>query len=367
MSEHDDNRRFKVAAVQASPIIGDAPNWFDLKSTTDKAVSLIAEAGNKGARLIVFPECWIPCYPYWALDLNSRLEFAEIWANFLWNSVEVPSRETEVLCAAAKSANAYVAMGINERDKTFPGRMYNSILYLSPRGEIVGTHRKICITINERLFHTQGDGGDNLKAVYKTEIGKIGGSICGEHTQLTLIYNWIMQGLQVHCSLWPGIAGVVETGDLLTRAVCHIGHVFGVLSATCIPEQNIPRNFYQNSYFNGPESIRGGSGVINPSGQYIAGPVYDEETIVYADIDLADIDKTRFYVKLTGLYSRWDLLNLNVSQETYQPLIPMDTPRKASSTSEPNQISDLEARVRQLEQQITSFCLGNTEDSAEKS
>ena len=358
--------RFKVAAVQASPIVRDAPKWFDLGSTLDKAVSLITEAGRKGARLIVFPETWLPCYPYWSLDVSDRPGFNEIWAHFLWSSVEVPSRETEALGKAAERANAYVVIGINERDKIFPGRMYNAILYLNPRGEVIGIHRKICITTQERLFHTPGDGGDNLKAVFKTEIGNIGGSICGEHTQLTLLHNWIMQGLQIHCSLWPGVARLKTTTDLLTRALCRIGHVFGVLSATYIPEKNMPKNFYKNCLFNIPGSFGGGSGVINPSGEYIAGPVYDEETIVYEDIDLSDIDKNRFSTDLTGLYSRWDLLSVNVRQERYEPLVPMEASQEALPASQLNRIRDLEARVKELEQQIAAFSRETVEDTDEK-
>jgi predicted amidohydrolase len=244
--------------------------------------------------------------------------------------------------------------------------MYNSILYLSPRGEVMGTHRKICITVQERFFHTPGDGGDNLKAVFKTEIGNIGGSICGEHAQLTLMYNWIMQGLQIHCSLWPGNAGLETVTELQTRALCRVGHVFTVLSATYIPEQNMPKNFYKNCLFNVPGSIRGGSGVLNPSGEYIAGPVYDEETIVYGDIDLSDIDKTRFAVNLTGLYSRWDLLSLNVRQETYEPLVPMEAPEGALPASEANRIRDLEARIKQLEQQIATLSGEGVKDIKDK-
>ena len=366
MSGYHDHPRFKVAAVQASPIIRDAPQWFDLDSTLDKAISLIAEAGRKGARLIVLPECWLPCYPYWSLDLTDQPGFEEIWANYLWSSVEVPGRETEALCKAAKKADAYVVIGINERDRIYPGRMYNSILYLSPRGEVMGTHRKICITVHERFFHTPGDGGNNLKTVFKTEIGNLGGSICGEHSQLTLMYNWIMQGLQIHCSLWPGTAEVVAPADLSTRALCCIGHVFGVLSATYIPEQNMPKNFYKNSYFNIPGSLRGGSGIVNPSGEYIVGPVYDEETIVYGDIDLSDIDKTRFAVNLTGIYSRWDLLSLNVRQETYEPLIPMEVSEGALPASESKRIRNLEAQVKQLEQQIATFSRETVKDTKDK-
>ncbi len=355
MPEYYNYPRYKVAAVQASSIVGNAPHWFDLEATLDKAVSLITEAGKNGARLVVFPECWLPCFPYWCYDFSDPSTFREIWANFLWSSVEVPSQETEALCRAAKKADTYVVMGINERDKAFQGRMYNSILYLNPRGEIMGTHRKIANTFYERLYHTPGDGGDNLKTVFKTGIGNIGGSICGEHSQLTLIYNWIMQGIQIHCSLWPGLEATREETDIRTRGVCWAAHAFGVLSATYIPEKDMPKKFYKNSTFNIPGSLRGGSGVISPSGKYIAGPVYDEETIVYGDIDLKDIDKTRFAVNLTGYYSRWDLLSLNVRQETYEPLVPMKATEGALPASESNRIKDLEAQLKQLEQQIAAL------------
>ncbi|MBT3362089.1 MAG: carbon-nitrogen hydrolase family protein [Chloroflexi bacterium] len=352
MSASNDYSKYKVAAIQASPVLKDAPEWFDLAATLDKATSLIAEAGNNGAKLIVFPECWLPCYPYWTMDVNDRAGFSEIWANYLWNSIEVPSHETDVLCKAAKAAGAYVTMGINERDSLYPGRMYNSILYIGPDGEILGTHRKICITSSERLFQVPGDGGDNLKMVFDTPLGKLGGSICGEHLQLTLMHNWIMQGVQIHCSLWPGYAGV---GDLTTRALCLYGHLFAVSSATYISEKDAPKNFYKNSFFNIPGFIRGGSGIVGPTGKWIAGPVYDEETIVYGDIDLSECDKARSIINLTGLYSRWDLLNLNVSQEAYEPLKPVQVNSQALSDVTEGQIKRLEERISQLERLTQSL------------
>ncbi|MFC1902546.1 nitrilase-related carbon-nitrogen hydrolase [Chloroflexota bacterium] len=354
--------KFRVAAVQAGPIIKDAPQWFDLNSTVDKAIRLINEAGTNGARLIVFPECWLPCYPYWSLDLTDRTTFIDIWANLLWSSVEVPGEETQALCAAAKRANAYVVIGINERDRRFQARMHNSILYLSPRGEVMGTHRKICITVQERLFHTPGDGGDNLKTVFRTELGNIGGSICGEHKQLLLIYNWIMQGMQIHCSLWPGHAGLEKTTDIQTRALCNTAGIFGILAATYIPEKDLPKKFYKNSYFNIPQAFRGGSGIINPSGEFIAGPVYDQETIVYSDVDLASTDKVRYSTSLAGIYNRWDLINMNLRQEPYEPLVPMESLKKVSPTPESHQIKDLEAQIMQLEQRIAALSPEMTKD-----
>ena len=132
--------KYKVAAVQASPILRDALLWFDLKATLDKTSSIITEAGRNVAKLIVFPECWLPCYPFWSFDLSDRVGFTALWAKYLSSSIEVPSQETETLCAAARNANAYVVIGISERDGQLPGRMYNSIIYLSPSSGIIGIH-----------------------------------------------------------------------------------------------------------------------------------------------------------------------------------------------------------------------------------
>jgi len=352
MSSHYEFPRFKAAAVQAGSVVRDAPEYFDTPATLEKAVRLISEAGGNGAKLIVFPEGWLPCFTYWSFDFSERDAFADIWAKYLWSSIEVPGSETEALCAAAKSASAYVVMGINERDKKFQGRMYNSILYLSPSGEILGTHRKICNTVHERLFHTPGDGGDNLKTVFKTEVGNIGGSICGEHAQLALTYNWIMQGIQVHCSLWPGYSYLKVNTDIRTRSLCEIAKTFGVLAAAYMPEEDKPKNFYRNSMFSIPGSFAGGSGIVNPRGEYIVGPIYDQETIVYGDIDLSQIDANRHATNLTGIYSRWDLLNLNVRQKAYEPIVSMEEAEDKSA----GRIKDLEEQIEQLEQRVAALC-----------
>ena len=364
MPGYYDKPKFKVAAVQTGSVYREAPQWFDLEATLEKAIGYIEEAGSKGAKLVVFSECFLPAYPFFGLDHSNERTFGEMWAKFLWSSVEVPSRETEALCAAAKRADTYVAIGLNERDKKYMGRMYNSILYLSPQGRILGTHRKICNTVQERLFHTPGDGGDNLRAVFKTEIGNLGGSICGEHCQFGLLHNWIMQGVQVHCSLWPGIKFIEAHIDVNTRAMCYAGHCFGVLSSCYIPEKDWPDNFYSNSIFAGKVPLHGGSGVINPNGEYIAGPVYDEETIVYADVDPGLIDQTRFAVNLTGAYSRWDIINVNVRQETYEPIIPMEAAGRPAPESK--EVKDLEEQITRLEQQIATFSHETAKDTDDK-
>ena len=369
MSQEYNFPKYKAAAVQAGSIFRDAPQYFDLKATLEKAVRLIEEAGKEGARLIVFPECWLPCFPYWSLDLTiDRRIFADMWAKLLWSSIEVPSPETEVLGRAAKKANAYVVMGINERDTRFKNSMYNSLLYLDPRGEVIGVHRKICNTVQERFFHTPGNGGDNLNAVFSTEIGRLGGSICGEHAQLTLAHHWMAQGIQVHCSLWPGYKRLETVTDVTTRALAFNIGSFAVSAATYIPEQDQPKNFYPNSLFSVPQAFRGGSAVVNPYGENVAGPVYDKETIVYGTIDLADVDRSRHAVNLAGIYSRWDLININVRQESYEPVMAIDTYDGLAQPSAEEELQVLSAQVARLEQQIARLSreLGARESAGQK-
>ena len=340
------DRKIKVAAVQAGSVYRDAPQYVDCKATLEKAIGLIEEAGRQGARLVVFSECFLPAYPHWSLDLGDRAHFNDMWGKYLWNSVEVPGPETEALCAAAKRAGTLIAVGINERDKKYQGRMYNSALYISPKGEVIGTHRKICNTVQERFFHTPGEGGDNLKTVFDTEIGRIGGSICGEHCQVLLNYCWIMEGIQIHCSMWPGHAGIETHTDIHTRALCYSAHSFGVLSASYMSEQDYPKNFYSNSVFEKNIRFRGGSGIVSPWGEYIAGPVYDKEAIVYADIDLGDTDRARNAINLTGIYSRWDILSLTMRQDPCEPIVPM----AKGPAAESKKLSELEARIEELEE-----------------
>jgi hypothetical protein len=164
-----------------------------------------------------------------------------------------------------------------------------------------------------------------------------------------------MQGIQIHCSLWPGIVELKTKTDILTRSLCNTANAYGVLAATYIPEKDQPKNFYKNSFFSVPQRFSGGSGVVGPSGEYVAGPVYDQETIVYGDVDLAENDKNSHSINLAGIYSRWDLINLNVQQQQYEPVVPMEGPEQVLPISELNHTNVLEARLEQLEQQMAAF------------
>ena len=347
-----DYRVFKAAAIQASPVYRDKPVYFDSDASLEKAVQLIGEAGSEGARLIVFSETWLPGFPYWSLNMPQGNEWADIWAEYLRHSVEVPSKETDALCDAAKRQNAFIAIGINERDRFYEGRMYNSILYISSEGEILGTHRKIVNTINEALYHFRGDGGPNLK-VHNSELGRISGLICGEHYQPLLKQNLIVQGAQVNCSLWPGFKGgageLVKLIPVMTQALCASGGLWSVLSSTYIPKENVPRDFYPNHTF---DKTFGGSCIINPFGEIVAGPVVDKETIVYGDIDLKVNAMAKSIINLTGNYSRWDILNLNVREKSYQPLLPMEASESDNQDMNAAEMERLRLEIKELQDRV---------------
>jgi nitrilase len=341
---------FKAAAVQAAPVLRDEPIYLDLQATLEKACKLISEAGGNGARLIVFPEDFLPTHPYWSVNADQPYGWTVLWKEFVNNSVEVPSAETEALCQAAKGANAYVVMGICERDKNYGGRLYNAALFISPVEGVLGVHRKINPTLWEMLYHTRGDGGENLK-VFETGLGKIGSLICGEHIQLPLIHHMVVQGEQINCSLWPGSRqwSLNTEIQVMTRAACLAGAMFGISACACIPEALRPPKFYPNAALD----RRGGSSIIDPMGDYIAGPVYDVETTVYGDIDLGTIALSKSIHNLTGSYSRWDLFSLATREKPYDPVVSIET--LGQEPSQKRHDSDMDERIAALEKQIEAL------------
>jgi aliphatic nitrilase len=341
---------FKAAAVQAAPVLRDAPAYLDLPATVDKACKLIEQAGNNGAKLVVFPEGFLPTHPYWGIDVADPREWTVLWKELVNHSVEVPGPETRDLCRAAKEAGAYVVIGMCERDRDHGGRLYNSALFLGPAG-ILGVHRKLHPTLWEMLYHTRGDGGDNIR-VFDTEIGRLGGLICGEHLQFPLVHNLIVQNEQINCSLWPGSRqwSLNTEIQVMTRAVCLGGAMFGVSACACIPEALRPKRFYPNAALD----RTGGSSIVDPMGDYIAGPVYDIETIVYGEIDLGMIPQSKSIHNLTGSYSRWDLFSLVTRQEPYRPLTRFDA-HEAAAPGMREELGEVEARIASLEKQIEAL------------
>jgi len=296
------NGTFTAAAVQMAPV------FLNKDETIGKVISMIDEASSNGASLIVFPETTIPCYPYWPKDLGSiegRKLVLDAYTVLYKNSVEIPSIDTEKLGRAVKKAGSYVVIGVNERDG---GTLYNTIIYFGKKGEILGKHRKLMSIDSEKCIWGMG-GAEDLK-VLDTDLGKIGGFFCYEHHLTLARYAMFQKGEQIHAGLWAGHGFVKPTMDFASKQYAFEGQVFVIVSSGFINEDMIPDSFplKKNTLWDYP----GGSGIINPRGEYIAGPVYGKEDIVYADIDTDMIIRAKAVIDAAGHFSRPDILELNI-------------------------------------------------------
>jgi nitrilase len=302
--------KFKAAAVMAAPV------FLDREKTTDKACNLIKEAGSQGAELIVFPEVYIPAYPYW-IWLGTPTWGAPFFAELFENAVEIPSPTTEAIGNAARNTNAYVVMGVNERED---GTLYNTLIYFDREGRVMGKHRKLQPTHAERTIWGKGDGSDLV--VCDTDIGRIGGLICWEHTMDLVRYAMVALGEQIHVAVWPAISGLTHTphasffNNLTEAAARHhalAGQVFVINVQSVIDEYLIDRLGMKDRH----DMIRPGGGwsaIINPHGQVIAGPVTEREDILYSDINLEEIVYAKAFCDSIGHYARPDVVHLVVNR-----------------------------------------------------
>jgi nitrilase len=313
---------FTVAAVQASPV------FLDTKATTEKACELIAEAAKAGARLVVFPETFIPCYPDWVWVTPPGAKGAilsEMNAALLDHSVTIPGETTRRLCRAAKAAKVHVAIGVNERNvEASGGSVYNTLLYLDERGEVMGRHRKLMPTAAERLSWAQGDGS-TLK-VYDTPFGKLGGLICWENFMPLARMALYSLGVQVY------VAPTWDSSDSWLVSMQHIAKEGGMFVVGCcqaIRMDEIPDRYeFKSLYPEGREWVnRGNSCVVGPKGQLIAGPIAEKQEILYAEIDLGQIGEWKWKFDPAGHYARPDVFRFAVNRSPNPMVEQVEAPR----------------------------------------
>lgn len=308
----------RVAAVQAASI------FLDLERSVEKACGLIETAGRNGAQIVVFPEAFLPGHPIWYRFLLARsAQSRELAYELFEQSVEIPSPTTDQLGEAARHAGCHVAIGINERVVGTLGTLYNSLLFLDPDGRILGCHRKLVPTNTERLVHMGGDG--STLRTYDTPAGPIGGLICGEHTPSFARSALLLQGERIHLAAWPPFIGYgsvlgTEQLDIRVRYYAFEGRIFVVSAAGLIDAPTLSRMGISGPVADQALRSRGGhSGVVGPLGNYIAGPAGDEETIVYADLDTAEIVRGKLSQDVTGNYNRFDIFSLKVRVAATRP------------------------------------------------
>lgn len=303
---------YLAAAVQAAPV------FLDKAACLARALELIETCAAAGARLVAFPESWMAGYPAW---INGAAGWEDprakrLFARFQREAVDVPGPEVDALCRAAARHQVNVVMGINERDTRFSrGTIYNSQLLISDRGELLGVHRKLVPTHAERIVWGAGDG--STLHVADTSVGRLGALVCWEHWMPLTRFAMHAQGEQVHVAAWPDVA---EDHQLASRHYAFEGRCFVVCAGTYLTTEHLPDDFEM------PEALAeagefgqdagvifpGGSGIIGPDGRWIAGPVFDEETIVYGEIDLGRIGDEQQALDTAGHYNRPDVFRLSV-------------------------------------------------------
>jgi nitrilase len=306
----------RAAVVQAASVL------FDRQKTIDKACHLIKEAGENDAQLVLLPEALVPGYPRglsFGMVVGSRTqEGREIWRQYWDNAVDIPSPATDILGEAAREAGVYLAIGVIERgSQGGEGTLYCSLLYFDPQGNILGTHRKLKPTGSERLIWGEGDG--STLTVLPTELGTIGGLICWENYMPLARMAMYSKGVELY--LAP-TADQRDTWQATMRHVACEGRCF-VLGCN----QYVTKDMYPQSLRDQPEMIdqpevmcRGGSVIISPLGEVLAGPLYDQEGILYADLEMREITRSKVDFDVVGHYSRPDVFQLQVNEQPTSPV-----------------------------------------------
>lgn len=303
--------------------------YLDRDGTLDVACKAIEEAGRNGAKLIVFPENFLAGYPYWSPGWNTDIEkFRQGAIDWHDAAIMVGSEDTERLGAAARKADAYVAIGCNEHDpRPESDQIFSSILYMAPDGSVLGTHRKTMPTYQEKMFWGMGDAYD--MQVFQTDIGHLGGLICGEHSMTPLKAAMIAQREDFHISVWHGSYHLTKGPSMVEDDATHENFIglplsrsyaiesgaFVAMACTWLNPDDIPGDLAFDkgeAAFKNFNHSNGGSAMITPMGMPMQPPLIGEPGVVYANCP-AWMRKARAAILDTfGHYARPDLVQVIV-------------------------------------------------------
>jgi nitrilase len=297
----------RVACVQAEPVI------LDRDRTIEKLAELTRDAAAGGAQLVVFPETFVPAYPSsrWAKAFAGWADprAKEAFALLRRESLEVPGPAERRLGEIAREHDVWLVTGVNEVDPERPGTIYNALLYHAPDGTLAQHHRKLVPTNHERLVWGQGDGG-GLRA-FDAGIGRIGGLICWENYMPLARFALYESGVEIY------IASTADDGAEWQSTLVHIAResrAFVVAPSHFQRATSYPDEFPLRELLEGVDVLgRGGSAILAPDGSYLAGPLYDDEGVLFADLDPSRLFAERQRFDPAGHYHRPDILQLNVT------------------------------------------------------
>lgn len=324
----------RVAVVQAGS------RMFDTPGTLEHMAQLTQQASDQGARLIVFPEAYVGGYPK-GLDFGARVgsrsaagrdDFRRYWQA----AIDVPGPDTARIGEMARRAQAWLVVGAIEREGA---TLYCSVLFFAPDGALCGRRRKLMPTASERLIWAMGDGS-TLPVFEAPPFGKIGAAICWENYMPALRMAMYGKGVGIWC------APTVDDRDTWQSSMRHIaceGRCFVLSACQYLTREACPDD-YDCIQGNAPDTtlIRGGSVIVDPLGNVLAGPVYDREAILAADVDLDDIVRGKFDLDVTGHYARPDVFELKIDTRARRTVsFEFDAPAsEASEAGEPAREAD---------------------------
>ncbi len=309
---------FTLAAIQAAPVL------FDKRASLEKACTLIGQAAAQGADICAFGETWLPGYPFFVDGPTTALLW-EASADYLANAITIPGPETERLCRLAKDLGIDIAIGVAELDPHTAGTAYCTLLFIGREGSILGRHRKLKPTHAERLVW--GDGDAVGLVTHQRAYGKLSGLNCWEHQMMLPGYSLVAQGTQIHVAAWPGRMGdppadeycwtrqVFLSRAYAAQAAAYVICVGGVRLKAHIPDKYRPLGDWEHN---------GGSCIIDPRGEIIAGPMdahREGEGILMAQGSLDVVRRAKAATDIAGHYSRPDVFELRVRRNPRAPVV----------------------------------------------
>ncbi len=322
----------KVAAAHVAPV------FLDKYATTDKALGLIAEAARNGARLLAFPETYVPAFPVWAA-LWAPIHNHDLFARMASNSIAIDGPEITSLREAARHHRIVVSMGFSELSSYSPGCLWNSFVLIDEQGEIANHHRKLVPTFFEKLIWASGDGA-GLRVV-PTGAGRVGQLICGENTNPLARYSLMAQQEQIHISTWPAVwptkppasgGNYDNVAANRVRASAHSfeAKAFGIVCAGFM--DRTMRDFLVDRDPAIADIVdrlpRAASFFVTPSGSETGDFLQEAEGIAYAEFDLADCVEPKQFHDVVGYYNRFDVFDLTVSRQRIVPITFHDEPAR---------------------------------------
>jgi nitrilase len=302
----------RAAVVQAASIA------FEHERTLEKARSLTADAARQGAQVVVFPEAFVSGYPrglsFGAVVGSRTPEGREDYRRYWESAIDVPGPAVETLAGIAAEHHVYLVIGVIEREG---GTLYCTVLFFAADGRFLGKHRKLMPTASERLIWGFGDG--STLPVFDTPIGRLGAVICWENYMPLLRMTMYSKGIQLYC------APTADGRETWLPSMQHIaleGRCFVLSCNQFARRSDYPDDYVAPQFGDDPETIvsRGGSCIIGPLGQILAGPNYESECILTADLDLDDLARSKFDFDVVGHYARPDVFRLHVNEQSSPPV-----------------------------------------------